>query len=72
MECSEWLQFSIILITFVGLFIWNRTEARTDARHMDQKMSQIHSETREMIAAIQQEIKDFHARLCVIEERSRK
>lgn len=54
----EWEQFGIMLITFVGLFIWNRNEARSDTRMM-----------LAMIDAIQKEIKDFHGRLCALEER---
>ena len=54
----EWEQFGIMLVTFVGLFIWNRSEARSDTRMM-----------LAMIDAIQKEIKDFHGRLCALEER---
>lgn len=75
----DWVQFGIMFVTFVGLFIWNRTEARADIRHMDTKLESnrnlsltIHQETKAMINAIQQEIKDFHGRLCTIEERKRK
>jgi len=106
------IQFAIFIITFVSLFIWNRTEARADARHMDAKLEanrnlslQIHKENREMIDAISketrevidairedsaafqkayreetaafqkaymEETKNFHGRLCTIEERNRK
>lgn len=81
----DWIQFAIMFITFVGLFIWNRTENRSDMRHMDAKLESnrnlslaIHQETRQTIEAtrqtievIRQEIKDFHGRLCAIEERNR-
>lgn len=72
----DWVQFAIMFITFVGLFIWNRTEARTDARHMDVKLesnrnlsTQIHKENRDLIDAIRQDMRDFHGRMCAIEER---
>ena len=90
----DWLQFALLFITFVGLFIWNRTESGADARHMDQKLESnrnlslsIHEEnqktietirkeiesnrkeTQGLIEAIRQDIKDFHGRLCAIEER---
>lgn len=75
----DWAQFSIMFITFVGLFIWNRTEARADIRHMDAKLEsnrnlsiQVHKENQELINAIRQDIKDFHGRLCSIEEKGRK
>jgi hypothetical protein len=78
----EWLQFAIILVTFVGLFIWNRTESRADSRHMDAKLesnrnlsAEMHKENKELIhmihAETQELIKDFHGRLCAIEERNR-
>lgn len=46
------VEFIILLVMIAGLFIWNRTESRTDMRHMDCK-----------IHAIQEEMKDFHGRL---------
>ena len=38
----------------------------------DYKMEQHHMETRQLIEAIRQDMRDFHGRLCAIEERSRK
>jgi hypothetical protein len=46
------------------LFIWVRTEARADTRHMDAKLEA----NRELVRAIHDEIKDFHIRLCDIEK----
>lgn len=63
----EWTQFSIFFIGVFGLFIWNRTESRSDIRHMDNKLDA----NRDLINAIHMEMKDFHARLCIIEERNR-
>lgn len=48
----------------VSLFIWNRSESRADIRHMDTKLES----TRELVRAIYDEMKDFHNRLCKIEE----
>ena len=45
----------------IPLFLWNRSESREDTRMM-----------LGMIQAIQDEMKDFHGRLCAIEERNRK
>jgi len=45
---------------FIPMFFWLRTEANADRRD-------IASILREM----QQEMKDFHARLCIIEERNK-
>ena len=52
----------------IPLFLWNRSESRQDIRHMDAKLEA----TRELVRAIYDESRDFHARLCVIEERNRK
>ncbi len=64
----DWMQFVIFIGSIVGLFFWNRSESRADYRHMDVKLES----TRELVRAIYDEMKDFHARLCKIEERNRK
>ncbi len=52
----------------IPLFLWNRSESRADIRHMDAKLDA----TRELVRAIYEESKEFHARLCAIEERNKK
>lgn len=54
----DWTQIFTILASNTALFIWARSEARHDQQ-----------ELREIIRAIQTEMKDFHARLCLIEEK---
>jgi hypothetical protein len=54
----EWAQIMVILGSNMAMFMWARSEARHDQQ-----------EVREIIRSIQEEIKDFHARLCKIEER---
>lgn len=54
----DWTQFIILLITLIGSFFWNRSESRADNRR-----------ALDIIEAIKNEIKDFHGRLCTIEER---
>lgn len=56
----EWTQFIIMFVGMAGLFAWNRAEARADQR-----------QNQALISAINQEMKDFHGRLCAIEERYR-
>lgn len=46
------------------LFLWNRAEARADARHTDAKLES----TRELVRAIHDEVIDFHKRLLTIEK----
>lgn len=47
-----------IIGTNIGLFLWSRSEARSDTR-------QVH----DLINAIHLEMKDFHGRLCNLEAR---
>lgn len=61
----DWIQFSLFIVGnmvfTLTLWIWNRSEACQDNRRcMD------------LIEAIKNEMKDFHGRLCAIEERNKK
>lgn len=63
----DWIQFTILYVTILGfigslitVILWTRSESSSDRRDM---MS--------LIKAIQDEMKDFHGRLCTIEERYR-
>lgn len=70
----EWVQFVIFFIGVFGLFIWNRTESRTDNRHMDAKLEgqrNLMNAIMEQNQMIQKEVTDFHSRLLEI-ERARK
>ena len=68
----EWEQILALILgnatIIIPLFLWNRSESRADIRHMDTKLES----TRELVRAIYDEMKDFHGRLCAIEERNRK
>lgn len=55
----------------IPLFLWNRAESRSDIRHMDDKLEAYMQGIRSDIKAIQEEMKDFHGRLCAIEERNK-
>jgi hypothetical protein len=55
-----------------AIFLWARSESRADYRALDIKMDANRIETRALIDAIHQEMKDFHGRLCAIEERNKK
>ena len=54
----EWLQFFILIVSISGLFLWSRSESRADSRRCE-----------DLISAIEKEMRDFHGRLCAIEER---
>jgi hypothetical protein len=57
-------EFFILMITLAGIFFWSRSESRADNRRLEELTASIHQET-------YQEIKDFHGRLCAIEERKK-
>ena len=54
----------VLIITIVSLFLWCRSDAKDDYRQMQQR-------TDSLIDAIRNEMKDFHGRLCAIEERNK-
>lgn len=60
----DWAQVLVIFLgnaaLVVSLFFWNRSESRSDMRHM-----------LAIVDAIKDEMKDFHGRLCAIEEKNR-
>lgn len=57
----DWTQVLTIVGSNIALFLWARAESRSDTRMM-----------LSMIDGIQKEMKDFHGRLCAIEERNKK
>ena len=61
----DWAQFTILIATISGLFLWNRTESRSDHRNLECMVNG-------QIEAIRQDVKDFHGRLCAIEEKNKK
>lgn len=64
----DWIQFTLFMVAVFGV-LWtlksdiqtNRSEAAADRRDILQ-----------LIRAIQEEIKDFHGRLCSLEEKNKK
>ena len=60
----DWTQFATFMIANIvftlTLWLWSRSESRND-----------HRQIIDLMTAIQDEIKDFHGRLCKIEERNR-
>lgn len=65
-----------ILAVMISLFLWLRSEANNDRRDThniqreDRKdLLQISRNLETTMMAIQSEIKDFHNRLCIIEEK---
>lgn len=53
----------------VPLFLWARSEARSDFRHLLEVTDAIRGESRDLIDEIQKEMRDFHSRLISLETR---
>ena len=53
----EWMQLLTLLGGNLAMFMWARSESRHDQAEM-----------RLILKSIQDEMKDFHGRLCAIEE----
>jgi hypothetical protein len=54
----DWVQFFGFILTIGGLFFWARTESNADRRQMT-----------DILKEMKDEMKDFHARLLVLEDR---
>lgn len=67
----QWEQVLTILVGNIAMFLWATRQARSDFLHLDRKLEENRKETTQIVKAIQEEIKDFHDRLCAIEERNR-
>lgn len=65
----DWTQVLTIAGTNIALFLFATRQARTDYLHLDRKLEENRKETTQIVKAIQDEVKDFHNRLCRIEER---
>ena len=67
----SWIQLGTFLIaTFV--FMWYmRKDSKEDYIRLDTKLEEWRKETNCILTAIQQEIKDFHGRLCALEEKNK-
>ena len=69
-----------LIAVVIALFLWNRTEARADYRKLDEENKQLRRELIDVMRVAKEdwkefrerwaeESKDFHGRLCAIEER---
>ena len=60
---ESWIQIASLFMANAGLIIWFRAEARSDWRHLDNKIDANQKETNQIIKAIQEEMKEFHGKL---------
>lgn len=58
----------VFMVTIGGLFFWVRSESREDIRLLMAMSREDSRRIGDLILAIKDEIKDFHGRLCKIEE----
>lgn len=72
----QWEQVAALILgnlaIILPLWLWSRSESRSDMRAMDAKLEAALETMNQNVQAIQTEMKDFHGRLCAIEERNRK
>ncbi len=65
----DWLQIIVLLFGNVAwvlpLWMWSRSESNADRREIREDWKHLDSK----IDLIRQDTKDFHARLCILEER---
>lgn len=59
------MQVLTIVASNLALFLWVRTESRADHRSLEAAVNA-------QLTGMREEMKDFHGRLCAIEERKRK
>lgn len=71
----EWNQTLAILISLFGLILWVLREMRADKAHIisliEQDKKQIVFSIEKLSEKIDKESRDFHGRLCTIEEKYR-
>ncbi len=68
----DWTQVLTIIAANIGIFIWLRTESSSDRRQMQAESSADRRDLLTLIREIKDELKEFHGRLCAIEERNKK
>lgn len=67
----SWIQLGTFLVaTFV--FMWYmRKDSKDDYIRLDAKLEMWRKETNGILSAIHEEMKDFHGRLCALEEKNK-
>lgn len=70
--------FQVLVLVFgnaawsIPMWLWARGESRADQRQMMSIVDAIRTDSKAFQSAMAQESKDFHGRLCAIEERNKK
>ena len=62
----------LALMISIGVFIWYlRKDSKDDYIRLETKLEAWRKENNDTLRAIQEEMKEFHGRLCAIEERKK-
>jgi hypothetical protein len=68
----SWIQ-PVSYLVAIGVFIWYlRKDSKEDYVRLEAKLESWRAESNNVLKAIHEEMKDFHGRLCAIEEKSKK
>jgi cytidylate kinase len=59
----------VIIGAMISLFLWMRSEANADRRYFQEVQREDRKDILNLMRSIEMEIKDFHHRLCAIEEK---
>jgi hypothetical protein len=60
----EWYQVATIVVANLGLFLWALRQSRSDYLHCQRSIDSFKD-------LMMKEVKEFHGRLCAIEERNK-
>lgn len=67
----DWIQLAafiftvlVFILTVAGMFMWQRTESRSDIDKLNAKID-------ELTKLIYQDMREFHGRLCTVEEKTK-
>jgi hypothetical protein len=58
-----------IIGAMIAMMLWVRGEANSDRRALDAEHKQLRRDMIDIMRAIELEMRDFHSRMCAIEER---
>lgn len=61
----DWTQFAVFLLSMGSMFMW----LRSDIKDIKTEAAADRRDILQLIREIKDEIKDFHGRLCTLEER---
>lgn len=67
----QWLQVLTIVVAVFGMFMWVRRETNSDSRELRSLLTSLGMKMDRFNDDMKKEAKDFHGRLCHLEERMR-